>query len=200
MNYSCTAHQEPSKRVKIWLPKAEILTPGPAVSHSGSRYFDIFCTIHENSTKFEIAFKNVYWDQDKPFNEINGSQKISLDCHFNHVVTHCRPSTLLHRSWLCSIVAVSVAAMGRLHQGPPLPQPDLEHRGAQPGGRARPHPHLSDNYRFIRLLVVAYSKINYCTSCLLSSFAAVKSLYFKIVHFLSYGVVSSRKPDWDSLL
>ncbi len=54
---------------------------------AGSRFYDIYIQIiRENSTNFEIAFRHVYWDHDKPFNE-NGSKKISWDCPFKVVVT-----------------------------------------------------------------------------------------------------------------
>ncbi len=62
-------------RLNFWLP---------SVSDSGESIFWYFKYkyLHENSTNFEIAFRHVFWYQDEPLNEKNGSQKISLDCPF----------------------------------------------------------------------------------------------------------------------
>jgi hypothetical protein len=53
------------------------------LSDSGESIFWYFKykQLHENSTKFEIAFRHVYCVQEKPWK--NGSQEISLDYPFN---------------------------------------------------------------------------------------------------------------------
>jgi hypothetical protein len=55
----------------------ESILPTDTVTYSGELTFWYFKykELHENSTKFEIAFMHVYWDQDKPFSEKTGVKK-----------------------------------------------------------------------------------------------------------------------------
>ncbi len=68
-------------RLNFWLP---------AVTDSGESNFLYFKYkwLHEKSTKIKIAFRNVYWDQDKPFNEKKRESKKSRWTvrltHFSH--------------------------------------------------------------------------------------------------------------------
>ncbi len=83
------------------LHKDDVLTP----RCQRQRGVDLYILSQNNSTefwqKYEIAFMNVYWDQDTQFNE-KRSQKISLDCTFRTKLrlTHVPGASTANSWWL----------------------------------------------------------------------------------------------------